>query len=51
LEKLEIYPTEVTQLFIELKKRGLPVSDIPVRYEDADRMLAELCGSVKKVTT
>jgi energy-coupling factor transport system ATP-binding protein len=50
LEKLEIYPAEVTQLFIELKKRGLPVSDIPVRYEDADRMLAELCGSVKVAT-
>ena len=51
LDNLEIYPPEVTQLFIELKKRGLPVENIPVRYEDAERMLAELLGGAKEVAS
>ena len=44
LDRLDISPPEVTQLFIELKKRGLEPTSIPVRYEDAERMLTELLG-------
>jgi energy-coupling factor transport system ATP-binding protein len=47
LDRLDIYPPEVTQLFIELKKRGLAVNKIPVRYEEAERMLTELLGGLK----
>jgi energy-coupling factor transport system ATP-binding protein len=49
LDGLDIYPPEVTQLFIELKKRGLSIDKIPVRYEDAERMLADILSSAGEV--
>lgn len=44
LEGMDIYPPEVTQLFIELKKRGLPIDKIPATYEFAREMMARLMG-------
>jgi len=49
LERLDMFPPEVTQLFSELKKRGVPLAeDIPITLEDAQRQLARLLekGSV-----
>ena len=47
LGTLDIYPPEVTQLFIALKKRGLPVEKIPVRYDDAQDMMAKLMAGLQ----
>jgi energy-coupling factor transport system ATP-binding protein len=49
LDDLDIYPPEVTQLFIELKKRGLSIDKIPVRYEDAERILADVINNARGV--
>lgn len=49
LERLDMFPPEVTQLFSELKKRGVPLTEeIPITLEDAQRQLARLLekGSV-----
>lgn len=39
LDRLNIYPPEVTQLFIELEKRGVKFDHIPVVIEEAEAML------------
>jgi energy-coupling factor transport system ATP-binding protein len=40
LERLDIYPPEITQLFIELKRRGVPGIDrIPINPEEGRDML------------
>ncbi len=45
LRRLDMFPPEVTQLFSELKKRGVPLPDeIPINLEDAQRQLARLLG-------
>ena len=42
LDELKIYPPEVTQLFVELKKRGLEVEHIPMTVEQAVAELKRL---------
>ena len=42
LDDLKIYPPEVTQLFVELKKRGLEVEHIPMTVEQAVTELKRL---------
>lgn len=39
LDRLSIYPPEVTQLFMELEKRGAKFDHIPVVIEEAEAML------------
>jgi len=43
LNKLDIYPPEITQLFIELKKRNVPgIESIPINPEDGTEMLKKI---------
>ncbi len=42
LDGLELYPPEVTQLFMELQKMGLSLPSIPATYEEAQTLLAQL---------
>ena len=44
LSSLDIYPPEVTQLFIELQKRGVALQKLPATFEDAQAELARLLG-------
>ena len=47
LNKLEIFPPETVQLFLELRKRGVPIDDIPVDLEVAKQQLKRLVASVR----
>ena len=42
LDSLEFYPPEVTQLFVALKKRGVPVDSIPINLGEAKVALEKL---------
>lgn len=48
LDKLQIYPPEVTQLFIELSKRGVEMDKIPININDAVELLRELLAKSRK---
>ncbi len=47
LGKLEIFPPESAQLFIELKKRGVEVDEIPINVNDAKMRLMQLLSSAR----
>ena len=46
MNKLDIFPPEVTQVFVELQKRGFPVDEMPIEVEDARAKLRKLLGQV-----
>jgi len=45
IQKLHVYPPQVTQLFVALKKRGYSFDHIPIKLEEAEEMLAQLLKS------
>jgi len=48
LDKLQIYPPEVTQLFIALSKRGIQIEKIPINVDEAVELLRELLATSRK---
>lgn len=49
LDRLNIYPPEVTQLFIKLTKAGMRFDHIPVTLEDAEALLRTHLGQRQEV--
>lgn len=49
LDRLNIYPPEVTQLFIKLTKAGMQFDHIPVTLEDAEALLRTYLGQRQEV--
>jgi energy-coupling factor transporter ATP-binding protein EcfA2 len=48
LKKLDIYPPEITQLFLELKKRDVPgIERIPINPEDGREMLRKILDTAR----
>lgn len=44
MNQLDLFPPEVTQVFVELQKRGIPVEEMPIEVEDAKVKLRKLLG-------
>lgn len=49
LETLDIYPPEVTQLAVELHKRGIPLPSFPIELEEAKDLLSQILGKDRQL--